>query len=62
MISLAVLGRPRPYELAMFAGGFVTAAAGLGVAAQDLPELGLPLDTLIAAAGFESIEPARVLL
>jgi transcriptional regulator GlxA family with amidase domain len=46
-------GKPHPYEPAMVAERpLVTASAGLGLAAQPLPEGAAPLDTLIAAGGF----------
>src|SRR5262245_23986680 len=51
-------GRPGPYELAVVAERpLVTASAGLGFAARDLPEPGAPLDTLIVAGGF-GVDPA----
>ena len=46
-------GKPPPYELAVVAElPLVTTSAGLGLAVQDLPESGVPLDTLIVAGGF----------
>jgi transcriptional regulator GlxA family with amidase domain len=49
----AAAGNPHPYELAVEAERpLVTASAGLGLAAQALPEPDAPLDTLIVAGGF----------
>ena len=49
----AAAGKPPPYELAVVAERpLVTASAGLGLAAQALPEPGALLDTLIVAGGF----------
>jgi transcriptional regulator GlxA family with amidase domain len=46
-------GKPAPYALAVVAERSpVIASAGLGLAAQDLPRSGVPVDTLIVAGGF----------
>ena len=46
-------GRRAPYAARVIAshGGFVTSSAGLGLAADDLPDPDAPLDTLIVAGG-----------
>jgi len=51
-------GKPCPYELAVVAEQpLVTASAGLGLAAQNLSDPRMPLDTLIVAGGF-GVHPA----
>ena len=50
---VAAAGREAPYAVHVVAPGGqdVTSSAGLGIAAGPLPQVGAPLDTLIAAGG-----------